>query len=226
MKLLKQIAPFLIYFVLFFPSIVVQFLQPIDVFQLFNAPHIMIKKILLDLILIALFLLLILRVLKETPKEAKLHFPQPINILWIFFILIAAIGISSLFSFLSQLFPLSAFLEKKAIIEKPSFQLRNPLLIMLLLLTSAYMEELFFRGYLLDSLKKELPLPRAVAVSSLLFSLGHANQGFWGIPATFCLGILFCIVKEKIQNLHIVAISHWIYNGIVVFLKSFFSFLS
>lgn len=226
MKRLKQIAPFLIYFALFFPSIIIQFFQPSDVYQIFNTPHIMIKKILLDLILITLFLLLIFRVLKETPKEAKLHFPLPKNILWIFFILVVAIGISSLFSFLSQLFPLSAFLEKKVPIEKTSFQLQNPFLIMLLLLTSAYMEELFFRGYLLDSLQKELLFPHAMVISSLLFSLGHLNQGFWGIPATFCLGVLFCIMKERSQNLHIVAISHWLYNGIAIFLKSFFSFLS
>lgn len=63
-------------------------------------------------------------------------------------------------------------------------------------ITSAFLEELVFRAFLINALDKLLGSTlwstiAAVIISSLIFGMIHAYQGFTGILVTACIGLIF-----------------------------------
>jgi membrane protease YdiL (CAAX protease family) len=82
-------------------------------------------------------------------------------------------------------------------------------------LVSAYREELFFRSYLITELET-FGKKAAVAVGAGLFSLGHAYQGISAVAATAIIGIFLGWLFLKTRNIHVVSISHGLYNFVVL----------
>ncbi|MBN1685072.1 MAG: CPBP family intramembrane metalloprotease [Spirochaetales bacterium] len=81
-------------------------------------------------------------------------------------------------------------------------------------LVTGYREELFFRSYLLVELAP-FGNAAAVAVGSLLFALGHVYQGIGAFVVTAFIGIFLSWLFLRTRNVHIVALSHGIYNYLV-----------
>jgi membrane protease YdiL (CAAX protease family) len=89
-------------------------------------------------------------------------------------------------------------------------------------LTAGYREEFFFRAYLLGRLSEmEVPLPLAAIGSVALFSLGHVYEGPIGVAVTALLGIVLCASYIQRGSLHVVALSHGLYNAIAISLSLF-----
>jgi membrane protease YdiL (CAAX protease family) len=68
--------------------------------------------------------------------------------------------------------------------------------LMLVWITSAFLEELIFRAYLINTLdlllgNNFLSAAMAVGLSALIFGLTHAYQGISGILITTCIGLIF-----------------------------------
>ena len=80
----------------------------------------------------------------------------------------------------------------------------------------ALLEEIIFRGVLLDGLKKAFSLPVAVLVCGALFSLYHQN------PAQtlyqFCCGTAFALVAVKSGSIFPTVFSHFLNNAFIVVL--------
>jgi membrane protease YdiL (CAAX protease family) len=94
-------------------------------------------------------------------------------------------------------------------------------LALLFCMTTGYREELFFRAYLLTRFTElGLAFPIAAAVSTVLFASGHVYQGWGGILYAVMHGILFSFAFSKKKNLHILALSHGLYNFTVLFLST------
>ena len=83
-------------------------------------------------------------------------------------------------------------------------------------ISSAYLEESFFRFYLLSK-RKEMGLGphRAVLVSTLLFSLCHIYGGPWAFLNAALAGILLAFIFLRWRSLHGIAIAHALYNIVV-----------
>jgi len=79
--------------------------------------------------------------------------------------------------------------------------------------SSAYLEESFFRFYLL-SRRREMGLGphRAVLVSTLLFSMCHFYEGPWGFLNAALSGFVLAFCYLRSRSLHGVAIAHALYN--------------
>ena len=88
---------------------------------------------------------------------------------------------------------------------------------------TGYREELFFRSYLLNSLKNNGRYFIPVILSSLMFSACHAYQGTAGIFLSFSGGIFLSMIFLKHRNIHINALSHTFFNFFVI-LSYVFSF--
>jgi len=89
-------------------------------------------------------------------------------------------------------------------------------------LTVGYREEFFFRAYLLRRLGQAgAPSWAAVTLSTVLFSAGHLYEGILGIAIAACLGAMFSVVYLRQRNLHVVAISHGLYNALALCLGLF-----
>ena len=83
-------------------------------------------------------------------------------------------------------------------------------------ISAAYLEESFFRFYLLSK-RKEMGLGphRAVLVSVVLFSLCHMYEGPWGFLNAVLSGIVLAFIFLRFRSLHGIAFGHALYNVLV-----------
>jgi membrane protease YdiL (CAAX protease family) len=80
-------------------------------------------------------------------------------------------------------------------------------------LLSAYLEESYFRFYVLSK-RAELGIGphRAVLVSMLLFAFCHAYEGPWGFLNAALSGVALAFLFLRFQSLHGIAVAHALYN--------------
>jgi len=83
-------------------------------------------------------------------------------------------------------------------------------------ISAAYLEESFFRFYLLSK-RKEMGLGghRAVLVSVVSFSLCHVYEGPWGFLNAVLSGVILAFVFLRFRSLHGIAFAHALYNVLV-----------
>jgi len=88
-------------------------------------------------------------------------------------------------------------------------------------LLSAYLEESYFRYYLLTR-REELNLnaPSALALSVALFSICHIYEGPWGFMNAIISGTILGFVFLQYYSLHGIAIAHALYNVSVYVLNA------
>jgi len=80
----------------------------------------------------------------------------------------------------------------------------------------AYLEESFFRLYLLSRLAEMgLGQGRAVFVSTAMFALCHMHLGPWGILNAAVSGAVLACVFLRTRSLHGVGFAHGLYNVLV-----------
>jgi len=80
-------------------------------------------------------------------------------------------------------------------------------------LLAAYLEESYFRYYLLTK-REELNLnaPSALALSVVMFSICHIYEGPWGFMNAVISGTILGFVFLRYTSLHGIAIAHTLYN--------------
>jgi len=88
----------------------------------------------------------------------------------------------------------------------------------------AYLEESFFRYYLLSK-RNELNLNTVSALifSAVLFSIGHIWEGPWGILNALVSGLVLGVIFLRFRSIHGIAIAHGMYN-IAAYVVYSFSF--
>jgi membrane protease YdiL (CAAX protease family) len=79
--------------------------------------------------------------------------------------------------------------------------------------SSAYLEESFFRFYLLSK-REEMGLGPLGAVlgSAMLFSICHIYEGPWGFLNSALSGLVLAFIFLRFRSLHGVAVGHALYN--------------
>jgi membrane protease YdiL (CAAX protease family) len=80
-------------------------------------------------------------------------------------------------------------------------------------------EELLFRGVILDGIQLRYGTKTAVIVSSFLFGLTHLVP--WAILNAFLLGFFFAWLKLKTGSLRLCIIAHSLYNSIPLILSKY-----
>jgi len=83
-------------------------------------------------------------------------------------------------------------------------------------LSTAYLEESFFRFYLLSK-REEMGIGhhRAVLISTLSFSICHIYEGPWGFLNAAMSGVLLAYIFLRFRSLHGIAFAHALYNVLV-----------
>ena len=89
-------------------------------------------------------------------------------------------------------------------------------------LFSAYLEESFFRFYLLSK-REELNLnaPLALIISAILFGICHIYEGFWGFFNAALAGLFLGFIFLRFKTLHGIALAHGLYNITAFVLNAF-----
>ena len=103
-------------------------------------------------------------------------------------------------------------IQQGPLIIPPSGKLTWTVLIFSCLLTG-YLEESFFRFYLLSKFKMiGLDPVKAALVSTAMFAICHIYEGPWGFLNAALCGILLAFIFLRYRSLHGIAISHGLYN--------------
>jgi membrane protease YdiL (CAAX protease family) len=83
-------------------------------------------------------------------------------------------------------------------------------------ISTGYLEESFFRFYLLTIPGEPGVKPgRLVFVSTLLFALCHAYEGPWGVLNAVLAGTFLALIFLHHRSLHGIALAHGFYNAVV-----------
>jgi membrane protease YdiL (CAAX protease family) len=98
----------------------------------------------------------------------------------------------------------------------PPHNITSWVILILSCFSTAYLEESYFRFYLLSK-REEMGLGfhRAILVSTLLFSFCHIYEGPWGFMNAELSGILLAFIFIRFHSLHGIAFAHALYNVVV-----------
>jgi membrane protease YdiL (CAAX protease family) len=66
-----------------------------------------------------------------------------------------------------------------------------------------------------------LTFTTSAAFSTILFALGHLYQGLAGVTFAMLHGLLFAYAFQKRRSIHMLALSHALYNLTVLLLGTF-----
>jgi membrane protease YdiL (CAAX protease family) len=80
-------------------------------------------------------------------------------------------------------------------------------------LSTGYLEESFFRYYMLSKREElRLGISQSVLFSALLFAVCHIYEGPWGFLNAALSGIVLAFVFLRYRSLHGIALAHGLYN--------------
>jgi membrane protease YdiL (CAAX protease family) len=80
-------------------------------------------------------------------------------------------------------------------------------------ISTGYLEESFFRFYLLSAFNDmEISPAKQVFASVLLFSVCHLYEGPWGTLNAVLAGVLLSLIFLHYRSLHGIALAHGLYN--------------
>lgn len=131
-------------------------------------------------------------------------------------ILIALGAVVSFFSYISGMLPDTESI--KNITDVIDISKKDIVFVFPILLVGAYWEELLFRAYMISRLKNMgADNWVAIAVSSVMFGMGHLYEG--GIQAFLLTSLLGAFLGRqylKYKNIHITATAHFLYNLLVI----------
>jgi membrane protease YdiL (CAAX protease family) len=90
-------------------------------------------------------------------------------------------------------------------------------------LGTGYLEESYFRFYLLEKLEVVSPCRWiGIFLSVFFFSLCHIYEGPWGILNACLAGFILAVLYERFRSLHGIALAHGAYNAFVYVMAAFF----
>jgi len=206
---LSNYEPFLLYLVLFFPSV---FTNSMAMSSFFASYNMMINYIIISIPQI----LLIIYFLYKKEWDFKDNFApgslsrilKTVFLVIIYtFLLIVIAGSAALILRLLEVI--------KDVPSISSIKQFIPLYILVSVITG-YREELFFRAYLINFFEKSMNQTALVLLISSMFAICHISQGLGGILISFFCSMFLCFIFFRERSIHINAISHALYNFIVL----------
>jgi membrane protease YdiL (CAAX protease family) len=149
--------------------------------------------------------------LKEEKLQKGDFFPFVIGLPGLILI---GLGISFLVSFFYLRYGLALPLKVEAPVSVPGW-----IVMVFSCLGTGYLEESYFRYYLLTKLEKQQPnVLFRIIFSTVLFSLCHIFEGPWGIINAMLAGFFLSWLFNRYKSLHGVAWAHGAYNIFVYFI--------
>lgn len=187
--ILTKAEPLLLYMVLFFPALFAE--------KEFSINSLPLERVLL-FYLPAFFLLFFLLYHLHGLKKEEVY-PRSRDIWALASAFVLLLCIQNIMNFLFQVDELAAV---------SSMNFVQYCLIAFFFIIAGYLEELYFRFYLL----RKNPKPSMIIFSTILFVLCHKYQGPAGMFNAACAGLVLSFIFIKSRSLHGIAIAHGLYN--------------
>ena len=132
-------------------------------------------------------------------------------------LILIGIGISLLISYLSLNFDITP----PSKVEAPA-GIGGWIIMVVSCICTGYLEESYFRYYLLSNLESSLSrIVMSVVFSTFLFSVCHIYEGPWGILNSALAGALLSTLFIRFKSLHGIAWAHGVYNIAVYVMGNF-----
>ncbi len=84
----------------------------------------------------------------------------------------------------------------------------------------AVLEELMFRGVLLEGLRREMSFKWALWLTALLFAFMHGSLG--GLPTHLALGFMITLLAVRQNNLQLPMLYHFVHNAVSLIMSLYF----
>lgn len=153
-----------------------------------------------------------------TDLGLRFKFPADFHGVWV--------GLLSQFAVLPLVYVFVEFFSDSNLtddLEKPARELTDNahgsgflLLAVLLVVGAPLVEELFYRGMLLRSLKRYMPSAAAVVTSGLVFGVAHFN--LLTLPGLALFGVFLALLAERFGRLGPSIVAHAVFNAVTVVL--------
>lgn len=163
--------------------------------------------------------------LHQRPVRSAICIPKPrltdlrVLMLCLPGLILLGFGVSILSALTAVIFADSFFIPLSPHVEAPG----SPpawLAMAISCLGTGYLEESYFRFYLLSRLEDAgIGKGKSIFFSTLLFSCCHIYEGPWGILNAALAGLGLSVVFVKYRSLHGIAWAHGGYNGFVYILS-------
>ena len=188
----------------------------IRIFALGDTESVTYMSLLTSPIAIAVVLALALRVVKQPARSLLPVKTHPKYYLIALLVVFGALfSLSQLNEWVVELFELMGYQRRKSFVPDVSGWKVLPVLIVVAVIP-AVMEEILFRGILLNNAESEVGTVRAILISGFCFSLYHGS-----VEQTlyqFIVGCLFGFLAVRSRSLGPVVLTHFINNALIIIL--------
>ena len=139
----------------------------------------------------------------------------------VFFLSLGALILNAyLISLLMELFKNLGDIASPPQIQSPQ-NLPSWIMVFLSCMGIGYLEESFFRYYLLNKLEKVIPgKAKRVFCVIILFSICHIYAGPWSVLNAAIAGLILSIIFLRFKTIHGLAIAHGLYNFLVYLMNT------
>lgn len=207
-RLKNLIEPLILYLVLFLPGAIPR--TPSPNMAVFSVERELIRIILYNIPSFALIWYLQLQ--KKSLRQWGLGLPGKGDL---FSALLAFPGLLLIGLAVSLISPLFSTLPAATVIGSPR-TLSAWIVMALSCVSTGYLEESYFRFYLLTRLEEfGIQAGKLVLISVLFFALCHVYEGPWGVLNAVLAGTLLALVFLQFRSLHGIALAHGLYNAFV-----------
>jgi membrane protease YdiL (CAAX protease family) len=204
----KLIEPLILYVVLFLPGAIPG--APPSEPAAFSTERELIRILLYNIPSFALIWYLLLQ--GRNLREWGVGLPGKGDL---FSVLLAFPGLALIGLTISLVSPLFTETPAAAVISAPS-SAPGWIVMIFSCISTGYLEESFFRFYLLTKLGElGIKTGRLIFVSVLFFAVCHVWEGPWGVLNAVLAGALLAFVFLHYRSLHGIALAHGLYNAFV-----------
>lgn len=140
-------------------------------------------------------------------------FSAPRALSWIVGLLLLVFAVNILYSYLITTFHLNLQTNDQVILaHSKEAPLTTYATLLAAVLIAPFCEEIFFRGFVFQGLRRSMPVSWAIVLSALLFAVAHADPGSFAV--LFAIGIALAILRWRTKSIWPGMLLHMLNNGL------------
>ncbi len=132
---------------------------------------------------------------------------------WIVILIIAILAVNNIYQYLITAFHLNLQTNDQVLLaESKKAPLTTYATLLVAVFIAPFCEEIFFRGFVFQGLRRGMPVGWAIVFSSLLFGVAHADPGSFAV--LFIIGLALAFLRWRTKSIWPGMILHMLNNGI------------
>ncbi|HJT55450.1 MAG TPA: type II CAAX endopeptidase family protein [Ktedonobacteraceae bacterium] len=132
---------------------------------------------------------------------------------WIVILILAILAVNNIYQYLITAFHLNLQTNDQVLLaESKKAPLTTYATLLVAVFIAPFCEEIFFRGFVFQGLRRGMPIGWAIVFSALLFGVAHADPGSFAV--LFIIGIALAFLRWRTKSIWPGMILHMLNNGI------------